>query len=595
MLKSLRNFSLFVITVTSFSLFSQNVVEVPWTGTPGEVEAAVAANGGTGSFKLEDGKTYLMLDHIPVPADGVLQIMGSGSTDMHPATLQPTPNAEGVVSLTDGQMFNLVGDNAELHLHHLVLNLMPVNASGGQGCAAARANLNKIVVDNCFISGASSLAFHTMGQGTDFHITNSIMDGWTSYAGGAFYGGAVWGGGSWMGTMDTLILENNTIHGVIGEAIVAYTYVDEGSRVNQNTFANVSMGAFYTYVANNLDITNNLFYNNRAYGQSSNDVTGWGVVAAGGWGQLATRLKIIGTQDVSSTDSTVGLGTYTMGDGQVVSLSDRNQNWSNNAVVWSPALVSWMETMIATPWSWDVTADDGTVTTVPDTMMSLALQTRVHGDTALAAVAAGVGYTSSMNAVLTSDDLGSNIAEEYIIAQQARTLDFRDNQATDGVAATHEWVYQNDNSHTVVEWPWHLDVSYATTSTAYTHSLDGLPVGNLHAFPDKLAEWQTLSTDSDNKKLAPANFSLAQNYPNPFNPSTEIAYNLNKTSNINLTIFNVIGQKVKVLENSSKQAGTHTAKWDGRDEFGASVSTGLYFYTLSDGTSSFTRKMALMK
>jgi len=70
---------------------------------------------------------------------------------------------------------------------------------------------------------------------------------------------------------------------------------------------------------------------------------------------------------------------------------------------------------------------------------------------------------------------------------------------------------------------------------------------------------------------------------------------LNKTSNINLTIFNVIGQKVRVLENSSKQAGTHTAKCDGRDEFDASVSTGLYFYTLSDGTSSFTRKMALMK
>ena len=138
-------------------------------------------------------------------------------------------------------------------------------------------------------------------------------------------------------------------------------------------------------------------------------------------------------------------------------------------------------------------------------------------------------------------------------------------------------------------------MSYATTSAAYTHSLDGLPVGNLNAFPDKLAEWQTLSTDSEKSDLAPASFSLSQNYPNPFNPSTEIAYTLDKSTNISLTIFNVIGQKVKVLENSSKQAGTHTAKWDGRDEFGASVSTGLYFYTISDGVSSFTRKMALMK
>ena len=592
MLKSLRSIILFVITATSFSLFSQNAVDIPWTGTPGEVEAAVAAAGGTGMFMLEDGKVYLMLDHIPVPQDGVVKIMGSGSTDMHPATLQPTPNSEGVIGLTDGQMFNLVGDNGELHLHDLILNCMAVNAGGNVGVAAARTVSNKIVVDNCHMSGFNFLAFHTMGQGTDFHITNSTFDGQTSGAGGMFYGGAIWGGGSWMGTMDELVFENNTVHGIVGEAIVAYSYVESG-RLNQNTFANVAMGMSYVYTANNLQVTNNLLYNTRAYGQSSNDVTGWGVAWAGGVGQLAARQKIIGSQ-AADTDGNL-LGYYEMSDAQEVSLTNRNQAWLNNAIVWSPALVSWMETMIATPWGWDVTADDGTVTAVGDTMMPIAVQARVHCDTSLAAVAAGIGITSDMNAILSSDDLGSNIAEEYITHQLARTLDFRDDQTTQGVGATHEWVYQNNGSHVVVEWPFHLDVSYATTSAAYTHSLDGLPVGNLNAFPDKLAEWQTLSTDSEKSDLAPASFSLSQNYPNPFNPSTEIAYTLDKSTNISLTIFNVIGQKVKVLENSSKQAGTHTAKWDGRDEFGASVSTGLYFYTISDGVSSFTRKMALMK
>ena len=126
MLKSLRNIFLFVISATSLSLFGQTVA-VPWTGTPGEVEAAVAANGGTGTFQLEDGKVYLMLDHIPVPQDGVVKIMGSGSTNMHPATLQPNPNSEGVIGLTDGQMFNLVGDNGELHLHDLILRIVSVD------------------------------------------------------------------------------------------------------------------------------------------------------------------------------------------------------------------------------------------------------------------------------------------------------------------------------------------------------------------------------------------------------------------------------------------------------------------------------------
>ena len=54
--------------------------------------------------------------------------------------LQPSPNAEGEVSLTDGQMFNLVGNNGELHLHHLILNCMAVNEGGQVGVAGARAD-----------------------------------------------------------------------------------------------------------------------------------------------------------------------------------------------------------------------------------------------------------------------------------------------------------------------------------------------------------------------------------------------------------------------------------------------------------------------
>jgi len=95
--------------------------------------------------------------------------------------------------------------------------------------------------------------------------------------------------------------------------------------------------------------------------------------------------------------------------------------------------------------------------------------------------------------------------------------------------------------------------------------------------------------------VLPKAFALKQNYPNPFNPSTEIAFSLEQASTINLTIFNVLGQKVKVLADGSKQAGTHSLSWNGTDEMGALVSTGLYFYTLTDGNNSVTMKMALMK
>ena len=74
MLKSLRNIFLFVISATSLSLFGQTVA-VPWTGTPGEVEAAVAANGGAGTFQLEDGKVQSSRNRLVVmgrdPIDGL--------------------------------------------------------------------------------------------------------------------------------------------------------------------------------------------------------------------------------------------------------------------------------------------------------------------------------------------------------------------------------------------------------------------------------------------------------------------------------------------------------------------------------------------
>ena len=70
---------------------------------------------------------------------------------------------------------------------------------------------------------------------------------------------------------------------------------------------------------------------------------------------------------------------------------------------------------------------------------------------------------------------------------------------------------------------------------------------------------------------------------------------MDKASDVSLTIFNMLGQEVRVLENAYLGAGTHTYRWDGRDQLGQSVSTGVYLYTLTDGNKSITKKMALMK
>jgi subtilisin family serine protease len=93
----------------------------------------------------------------------------------------------------------------------------------------------------------------------------------------------------------------------------------------------------------------------------------------------------------------------------------------------------------------------------------------------------------------------------------------------------------------------------------------------------------------------PANFSLDQNYPNPFNPTTHISFALPSDSKVSLNIYNIMGQKVKTLVDGITKAGTHTVTWDGTNEQGESVASGIYFYKLSAGDKVITKKMSLVK
>lgn len=93
----------------------------------------------------------------------------------------------------------------------------------------------------------------------------------------------------------------------------------------------------------------------------------------------------------------------------------------------------------------------------------------------------------------------------------------------------------------------------------------------------------------------PKNFQLAQNYPNPFNPATVIAYTLEKSGAVELEIFNLLGEKVKTLVSGHQGAGLHQKSWDGRDESGRAVSSGLYLYRLRLEKFAETKKMMLVR
>ncbi|RQW02810.1 MAG: T9SS C-terminal target domain-containing protein, partial [Calditrichaeota bacterium] len=90
-------------------------------------------------------------------------------------------------------------------------------------------------------------------------------------------------------------------------------------------------------------------------------------------------------------------------------------------------------------------------------------------------------------------------------------------------------------------------------------------------------------------------YELSQNYPNPFNPVTDIKFSLAKTGKVQLVVYDILGRKVKTLINSTMTFGKHSTQWNGTDEFGNRVSSGIYFYRLDTKEFKQTKKMILMK
>jgi hypothetical protein len=106
----------------------------------------------------------------------------------------------------------------------------------------------------------------------------------------------------------------------------------------------------------------------------------------------------------------------------------------------------------------------------------------------------------------------------------------------------------------------------------------------------------TTSTDVDWKQnTIPKTFVLEQNYPNPFNPETQITFHLPRECQVRLVIYNQLGQQVRILGEEHLSPGIYTWIWDGKDQLGRKVPTGLYLYRLEANSKVFMKKMMLIQ
>ena len=162
------------------------------------------------------------------------------------------------------------------------------------------------------------------------------------------------------------------------------------------------------------------------------------------------------------------------------------------------------------------------------------------------------------------------------------------NPATPVLADAYDTsVYQTEASPT----------AYAGAYNAYPFSPSGIVYVSDH--PSGLylfsVEGHTGNATGVRNGAAPSAVRLAQNFPNPFNPSTTIEFATESRAEVRLRIYGVDGTLVRTIVDSALPAGSHTTLWDGTDERGRAVASGVYYYRLDAGAASATRRMVLLK
>ena len=141
------------------------------------------------------------------------------------------------------------------------------------------------------------------------------------------------------------------------------------------------------------------------------------------------------------------------------------------------------------------------------------------------------------------------------------------------------------------------EIKQAIISTARTDNFTGVVPNHTWGYGklDVLSAFQMVSvSDPMTETLVPKSIELYQNYPNPFNPTTIIPYSIDRTTEVNISVFNLLGQKVRTLFSGVQFQGLYRIRWDGTDDSGKTVPSGIYFCRLDAGAFSRVKKLILL-
>ena len=556
---------LLIAFVLSSFTFGQSIQEIPAVDNNGDpiVNAFIsyisADTNDAGQqkhdiYKLQRGQTYFINEQAVFKNPIMLIADEPGNTqDTKPPQILCTPNDQGGFPEDD---WCVISTFADLTIKNIAINMLTPDGEYSWGNAInIAADGLRLELDNCYFEFVGWGMIVAYVDHTVFDINNCEVRNGTVYP----------DGDEWVpffleldtGTADSIKIRNSTFFNLQGSVVninqqnpIGYLEFDHNTCVNVVKGFTTEINAYLT-----ARITNNIFYNVATHGGLTADIN------AGGGDTVLSGIIAVDTLE----------GNEPGGSGGVIPEKDRDMIIRNNVYYFSQGVKDYFVQLADSITGPPQFLDSRTQSMFDDNAdwPNFAEENNIEGDPGFT----NFGGTDAMVAQLLNSRINGTFG---FWGWDPDSSLFPSEPNWD----VQHWAY--------MQWPQPEDFSYSASFT----STDGFHVGSLQWYPDELAQYTGPTVGVKDEGLnIPQQFSLKQNYPNPFNPATRVSFNLVKTGEVNLSVYNALGQKVRtVINNQIMSPGSHNININMSNQ-----ASGIYLLVLKQAENFKVIKMTLLK
>ena len=523
-------------------------------------------------FMLKRKGVYFMSETIYTNDDLILK-GEEGDDDVRPAMIIPRAAPDGNYVNT---WFYIEGIGKKFVATDIIFQMLTLQAMETginiNTLITATSDDQKVIFDRCIINGAGNNVIGSGGDGQYIKITNcrlrnnrNLSDDWS---GGFLYGN--WSAGGWR---DSLIFRNNTLVNIGNGGLRCFT--GETSRaviIDHNTFFGTTRPNLYIRSQSNIVGTNNMFVASNASGTPK---------SRGNGGDPITLYD-----STFYGDTTIGASVFTCnlldaaaypyletlfgfdvsGDQESIEMQ-RRFVIKNNCCFWPRELVL----------AWDTCDEDGGRQKPEIRMGDFTEWQFDHQPNTV--IENMFGHEGSEDALTSDFDPGFDPA---VVSRVMTPM----NTWIDGFRNEEGWIpfmCNIDDPGKEIQLQWPLPENFAYTNEELIKGgTDGLPIGDLNWFKGSLGIGDHTAAGSDIE---------IRNYPNPFTGYTTLSYNLKESSDVKVTIYNVVGKEIAVLVNDRQQPGNHTVRWEPGKISNTPPTKGIYICKIQVGMNTGYTKL----